>query len=473
MKKSIIISALILLLSACSFAPKKVDVTKQIDIPQNYNASGNLVSREDAAPVSWWKEFQNEELDELIEKVLENNLDLQIAEKRVDMLRNQFKAVRGSLLPAVSTTGVYSKSEGPVQSMEFTQAGIIPTVSIQENEMYSLRAGLGFELDIWGKLRRNTKAANESFKASKEDLNTAYLGIIAQTVILFYDIEAQKRSVEISKETLDIARQNYEVTERRYTSGIIPKESLERLSQVYANLHTKLQSDKQLLLNKKNQLSVLLGEYPKQVTELAEIESEFLPEFDEMQVGIPSDILRIRGDIAAAAHNMEAARQQAGAAVADFFPSISLSAGLNFASMNLDNLFDELSTTKSYGGEATEIIFAGGSKFAVYKQKKVTYEQSVLKYKKTILTAFADVENALFGLETAKMNQENSKANYLSAKRVFEITKQKYLKGTVIYSQFLESESNMYSALAVSFNADKQLIGARVQLHSALGGNIF
>jgi outer membrane protein, multidrug efflux system len=468
---TLITSTMILLLSACSFAPKKVDVAAEIKIPENYNNSTSyIVDREDAAPVSWWEEFENEELNELIEKVIENNLDLQIAGKRVDMLKSQFKAVRGSLLPAVSVGGGYTKSEGPVTEPVFTPTGMEMSASIKESEMYSLRTGLGFELDIWGKLRRNTKAANESFKASKEDLNTAYLGIIAQTVILYYDIEAQKRNVEISKETLSITKQNYDVAERRYKSGIAPKESLERIFQAYGNMQTKLQSDKQLLSAKFNQLSVLLGEYPQQQISETEIETEFLPDFEEVSMGVPSGLLRDRSDIVSAAHNMEAARQQAGAAFADFFPSISLSAGLNFASMSWDTLFEELSTTKSIGGEVNEVLFAGGAKVASYKQKKAAYEQSVLTYKKTILTAFSDVENALFSLETARMNQQNSKANYESAKRIFEIMKQKYLKGTVTYSQFLEGESNMYSALTTSYNADKQLISARVQLYSALGG---
>jgi len=400
-----IILIVLLLVSACSFAPKKIEIVQEIEIPDNYNSS-NLVQREDAAPIPWWEEFGDEKLNETIEKVLGNNLDLQIAEKRVEMLKAQFKTVRGSLLPAISTTGSYTKTEGPVTTMVPTSSGLTANTSIQENDMYSLRTGLGFELDIWGKLRRNTKAANETFKASKEDLNTAYLGIIAQTIILYYDIEVQKRNVQISIEILDIIRQNYEVIERRYKSGVAPKENLELISQAYRNMQTKLLTDEQLLAVKLNQQSVLLGEYPNDRFESIDLNSGFLSSFAEIPVGIPSDLLKNRSDIVSALHNMEAARQQAGAAFADFFPSISLSAGFNFASMSWNELFDDLSLTKSVGGEVSEVLFAGGSKLASYKQKKVLYEQSVLSYKKTILTAFADVEDALITLETAEMNQK-------------------------------------------------------------------
>jgi len=199
-------------------------------------------------------------------------------------------------------------------------------------------------------------------------------------------------------------------------------------------------------------------------------DSDFLPDFQDIVIGIPSDLIRDRSDIISAEHNMEAARQQAGAAFADFFPSISLTAGLNFASLSWNELFKDISTTKSVGGGVSEILFAGGSKLAIYKQKKAQYEQSVLTYKKTILQAFADVENALLALETAETNQINFKANYDSSLRIFKTTKQKYLLGIVSYSQFLESKSNMLTSLSNKNNADQQLISARVQLYSSLGG---
>jgi len=468
--KIVTILSILVLFSACSFAPRKINIIEEIEIPENYHSFKEPVSREDAAPVSWWKEFNDEDLNAVVEEVLENNLDLQIAVKRVDMLSAQFKATRGILLPAISTTGNYTKSEGPVTIMEPAPEGLISNTSIQENEIYSLRTGLNFELDIWGKLRRTTRSANEAFKASKEDLNTVYLGIIAQTIILYYDIEVQRRDVDISTNILDITEQNYNLIKKRYEKGVASKENLEIVTQALGNMQTKLQTDEQILAAKLNQLSILLGEYPSEQNEGKTPETEFLIELREIPVGVPSDLLKNRSDIISASHSMEAARQQAGAAFADFFPSISLSAGLNFASMSLDELFDDLSLTKSISGDVNHVLFAGGSKIANYKQKRVIYDQSVLMYKKTVLTAFADVEDAMISLETAELNQKNSKLNYESSKRMFEIVKQKYLKGTRSYSQLLESEMNMHSALSVSYVADKQLISARIQLYTALGG---
>ncbi|MCD4817864.1 MAG: TolC family protein [Candidatus Cloacimonetes bacterium] len=452
-------------------APRKINPIKNIKIPENYNNDiSSLIDKEDISATRWWENFNDDALNKTVDKVIENNLDLKLAVLRVESMESQFKIVRGSRLPAISTTGNYSKSEGPVTEMEFSQSGMETSQSIQETEMYSLRTGLRFELDIWGKLRSNHKSAVETFKASKADLRTVYIGIISQAIILHYDIEAQLREVEISKKNLASAKYNYEISQKKYKMGIVPKTSLEMSKQAHNNFISKLERDKQLLDMKNNQLSILMGEYPENFEKTGSIENNFLPEMIKIPVHIPSTLLKTRSDIVSSAHNLEAARQQVGAAFAAFFPSISITAAANFASLSFDDLFNELSLTKTIAGEATEVIFAGGSKVASYKLKKVQYEQAVLNYKKTVLNAFQDVEDALKNLEFAKINQKAAEGNMISAKSVFKISDQKYKFGVINYSQLLDSERNMLSMLSASNSADKALIAARVQLHSALGG---
>ena len=148
---------------------------------------------------------------------------------------------------------------------------------------------------------------------------------------------------------------------------------------------------------------------------------------------------------------MESARQAAGAAFADLFPSISISAVWNFASLDFDDLFDETNMTRVLSAEASQAVFTGGAKTYNYKAKKKQYEQSVINYKKVVLTAFSDVETALRNCNTAKDNYRYALENKKSSEMTFRIVTEKYKNGIVTYSEWQDSETSYLNNIS-AFN---------------------
>jgi NodT family efflux transporter outer membrane factor (OMF) lipoprotein len=460
----------ILSLTSCSFIPGKVKPINENDIPTSFqNENTQIFTHEQVAPVRWWESFENQELNEIVDKVIENNLDLKIAVARMEMLESQFKAVRGSRMPAITAGGTVANQEGPVTGMQVTTNGVTQTKTIKENDSYALRTGLRFELDIWGKLRAQHIAAVETFKASKEELETIYIGIISQAIISYYNIQTQIEEVEISKRKYELAQHNYNVVEKKYKMGIINKTGYEATRQTLNNLKIKLKRDNQTLDNIKNQLAVLMGEFPEMSKDDVSL---FKSDFTKLDFpkAIPSEVIKNRSDIVSAGHQMEAARQSAGAAFADFFPTISLNAAMNFASLEIDEIFEDINLTKSVSGDVSQTVFAGGAKLNSYKAKKSQYEQAILNYKKTVLNAFIDVEDALKGIEVAILSYNSSEENLESARSIYLINKRKYELGAISFNDLQQAEQS-YLAQKSSMNlAKKGLVAVKIQLHSALGG---
>ncbi len=449
---------LLFLFSSCSFVPDKIEPIKERDIPESFkNGESTLFKKDNLIPSEWWKSFNNPELDELIEKVIENNLDLKIAFANMEMLRSQFKTARGALLPSMNVGGNITGTERKFQGADLT------------TESYSLRPGLLFELDVWGKLRAQKNAALSAFKASEADRRAVYTGIIAQAVIDYGNVKFQMKEIDISQRKLEISKHDFNLAEKKYTVGIINKSKLESFKQRLNGYILKYEKDKQIMEFYLNRLAVLTGEFP-QISQKEFTFNDF--DLNELNLpeAIPSEVIKNRSDIVKAAHLAEAARQAAGVAYADLFPSVSLSAALNFTSGNIKDLFNDENTVRSVSGNISQTVFAGGSKYNIAEAKKAGYEKAVMHYKKTVLVAFADTENALKGIEIAVLGYNTAKDNLDSAKGLYLINKRKYESGAGSYRMLQQAEENYLTRLTDFNVAERNLIKAKTELHSALGG---
>lgn len=328
-----------------------------------------------------------------------------------------------------------------------------------------------YELDIWGKVRAAHLSAKEAYKASKADLQTIYNGLIVQTVVLHYNIQFQAEEVRIAQRKLDQIQHKLNIAEKKYRDGILPLNAFEAVKQGYNNTKMLVSGTQNGLESLENKLAVLLGEFPESFEYTAQVGDYEYSGMREIPKVVPSELLKQRGDIVSAEHSMESARQAAGAAFADFFPSISISAAWNFASMDFDDLFDETSMARTIGGNAAQTVFTGGSKIYNYKAKKKQYEQALINYKKTVLSAFSDVENALKTLETAEVNYSLALSNKRSAESVHRTNTAKYKGGIVTYSEWQESEITLLNSISVFNSSFFNLITAESQLLRALGGN--
>ncbi len=465
-----------LLITSCSLAPKKELLNLSYEIPDNYSNGKTiqLVNPDSLTQSQWWKSFNDQELNELVDKVIANNLDVKLAISRVNALESQFRIVRGTRMPQVSASAGYSLSESPQMNSNVSEIMSSGEIGMELGTVnqYSLRTGLRFELDLWGKLRSKQKSAVAELMASKSDLQTVYLGIISQAIILYYDTKAQKQQILLSNKNLGLYEVNRNIQKNRYATGIGSKVNIELTNQAYEQAKAKLEKDKLYLITKQQQLSLLSGEYPQLNNSFDSKSSPtpLLSSFPALPVSVPSKLLKSRSDIQSAEFKIESARQAIGAAKADLFPTISLTASLGSVADIFKDIFSNDKLSKTLGFEVNEGVFTGGSRLAAIDQRKILYAQQVLNYQKTVLNAFLEVENGLATIESLE-KQKNAVTNLVAAsKRAKDEMEKRYQKGIYPYYKLLDAEKSLFSAQSQLIAIEKAFIMSRIQLHRAFGG---
>ena len=477
MKKLLSVIVFSVFLASCSMAPAKKDIAKdqKEKAPEKFAAQAASVTEDEVSPYRWWERFNDATLNEIVDKAIKNNLDIQLAVSRVELLDSQFSMARRLRFPMVSSKAGASYGMAPAVSVS---GGVDPQTGQMDMKMgyaskttdsYTLNLGLSFEIDIWGRLKSQEKSVIANLMATKEDMQTVYLSVISQAIMLYNDIRELQAVRSYDNELLDIAKEIYKTSKQRYESGTGSLTEVEQSFQQLESAQATLNSSSSDLKKKMNSLLVLIGEYPKGFLETGN--AEFPDNYDPIPAGLPSTLLKNRPDIKSAEFKVEAARQDIGAARADLFPKISITGLLGYLNvMEFTKLFTSDFLTASVGADVSYSI-AGLSKYAIVDQKFVMYKQAELNYKKTVLNAFREVEDALLTVENADIQKESSLKRLESMKNIYENAKSRYEKGVYPYSGLLELQKNIIAMKKLNLTIKKGAVLSRVQLHRALGGN--
>ena len=470
MYKKLFIFIIIFMTYSCSFVPVKNQENLGYKVPENYKKLNTKVTKDELTESLWWHSINDNNLNKLVDLVIKNNLDIKLAISRVKAVESQFKITGSMKYPTVDGGAGYGYSRQPGFSIDMSKLPPEVGLKAQSNHIYTLRTGLRFELDIWGKLAGTENAAIAELLASKENLKTIYLTMIASAVTLYYDIVTANKDIELLKDSLQTYESSLAIEKRRYILGIGSKLNIELTTQKIESAKVNLLTAKQNLQLKQHQLTLLTGKYPEHIFNF----TDNLPEIDAVPVGLPSDLLKNRSDIKSAEYKMDSARQMIGVAKADLFPSLSLTTTLGFINITeLDNLFNGDYLTSSLGINANQVLFAGGSKTAKLEQQRELYKQSVLNYKKTVISAFKDVEDALVSFEALYNIKKAMKNNVNAAKNVLLESEKRYLNGILTYNRLLDAQNSFFNTQRQLINIQKLHIYSKVQLHKSLGGNWF
>ncbi len=478
MKRLCLITLSSLFVFSCSMAPAKKDMSQEIKTEQFFQTETSLVTREEISPFKWWEQFEDDQLNRIVEKAVLSNLDIMLAINRVELLKTQFSFSRRVRFPILSGRAGANYGRTPAMGMrsgtdaQTGQPSMEFGFSPETTGVYNLSTGLSFELDIWGRLKSTERAAIANLKATKEDLQTVYLSVISQVVMLYFDIAELLQLERLNIETLDLNQTLYELAQKRYESG---NGSVNEVEQAFGQLESSraaLADTRSKLTSKIYAISILLGETPNiNVIETTHLSMQFFHQAKPVPAALPSSVFENRADIKSAELKVEAARQEIGAARADLFPRISLTGMLGYLNVKeLSQLFSSDYLTATVGADINYTL-AGGSKLAVVDQKFVLYEQAQLNYKKTVINAFKEIEEALLAIENAEIQKESIGKRIESMEKIVENSRYRYKNGLLPYSQLVELEKNLISLKQLQLSIEKGALLSRVQLHRALGGN--
>jgi multidrug efflux system outer membrane protein len=429
----------------------------ELAIPSQYRYA--LAETQGAADTRWWSQLGDPALDALVAEALVNSEDLRIAAARVDQFQGAKLSTRAPLFPAIgygASAGRESRSElvygpGADEAASFASAGLT----------------VGWEIDVWGRVRNLTAAADAEWRASEADRRATVLSLVSAVVSGYVTLLSLDEQLETSRRTLASRRQALDVFEKRHKGGVISGVELSQARSQYELAAASVPLLQQQIAQLENALSVLVGRNPGPVVRdrtLVELQAPELP------AGLPSEILAQRPDVVSAEQSLIAATARVSAARALYFPSISLTGLLGVASLDLDELFDAGSDTWNYSGSVTGPIFQGGAVLGVNRQAEAQLAQLLASYEKTVQRAFADVEDALVATRTTAERNEAQRRQIEALRNYARLARKRFEGGYSSYLEVLDAESSLFSAELLYSQGRREQLLAHVDLYKALGG---
>ncbi len=417
------------------------------------------------ADLPWWQVFHDPQLQEVIRTAPKQNYDLQLAVERVTAARAQLGITRANQFPQVTLDPVFSggKSDQNIKSNVFQLAGDVL-----------------FQVDLFGRYRRETEAAQAQLLGTQDAQQTVVLTLVSDVASDYFLLRDLDLQLQITRETVRTQEDSAKLTKLRLQHGVATTLDVLQARQVLDVANAQIPDLERQIGQTKDAINILLGKYPDNVPRGMPLGiqasdgwtwTETLP--PQLPTGLPSQLLERRPDIREAEQNLVAANANIGVAKAMFFPQISLlgSGGAAFGhSQFAGSHIPAPLGVGSYAAAATQPIFEGGALRNNLRYAKSEERQALIGYQQTIQRAFGDVSDALIGYDKYHVVRERQEQSVRDLQESVNVSLMRYRGGTATYLEVLDSQRSL-------FNADLTLAQARnneyqglVQLYKALGG---
>ncbi len=446
--------SVIFLLSSCTLFKPPVRTSPAGKVPQTFSLYPSGPER----PERWWEEFNDGELNALIEESLSGSFTIKEAWARLRQAKALAIQAGADLYPDLSVTGASSYKRQRAE----TGSGSRTT----STETYSLGLSTSYELDLWGRIRSEQEAAILDATASREELGAAAMTLAAEVAEHWINIIAQRRQKEILMGQLETNQTYLELIGLRYRKSMASALDVYQQRQVVEQVRAQVplvEEEEQLLTHK---LALLLGRPPR--TELA-ISRNALPEPSDIpRTGLPADLLASRPDMRAAGLKLRSADWQVAAARANRLPNISLSASAAYQASNIDHIFHNWLV--NLAANLTAPLFDGGYRAAEVDRLRAVADENLSAYRRAVYTAIKEVEDALVSEDKKRRHIEALKAEITAAGRALGEARERYLKGIDDYLPVLTQILKVQKLETDLIKRQAELLIARVALYRALGG---
>ena len=412
----------------------------------------------------WWEVYQDSALNALEEQVSISNQNVQLAEAQYRQAKAQVSVARSALFPVVSTSpSITTTGRGATSGV----TGATGNNAAGTRTAFSLPFDVSWEPDIWGNLRRGVTASSataQSVGAALENAKLLYQAELAQDYFGMHGIDAE---ADLLTRTAASYEEYLTLTRNRYAGGVASDLDVAQAESQLYGVQSELVDLGVQRAAFEHAIAILIGKAPAEVTIPAAILTTPPP---PVPVGLPSELLERRPDIAGAERSVAAANEQIGIAMAAFFPTLTLSGSLGLTGSNLANWFTWPSRVWSVGPQLAETLFDAGRRRAVVAGEQAAYDATVAGYRQTVLTAFQQVEDDLAGLRILADETEKTQQTVDSSNRALTVSTAQYRAGTVNYLTVITAQATLLSAQRAQVELLTRRLTTSVLLIEALGG---
>jgi outer membrane protein, multidrug efflux system len=449
----------LMMMTGCLMGPKYQ--RPAVDIPQEYRAPApqQAAQASSLGNEQWWQVYQDPVLTQLIHTAIAQNYDVRIAAARVLEAQAQVGITRANQLPSANVgADVFSQQNAKVTSL-------FPAYQVNGGE---LNLSVIWNLDFWGKYRRQTEAARAQLLATEWGQRAVISSLVANVATAYFQLRALDSQLEISKSTLASRQQSLQLTRTLESHGGASGLDVSQADQLVYTASETIPDLERQIQQQENVLSVLLGENPQSIPRGRTLTDQPAPR--DVPVGLPSELLERRPDIRQVEENMVAANAQIGVAKAAFFPSLSLT-GLGGLESNALHSFITQPSETWYGAfNVSQPVFEGGALRSQLRLARANWQEATLTYKQTVQNALEQVSNSLVASQKNREFREQQALLTQAAQQTDQLSEVLYKNGGASYLQVLTSETNYFSAELNLVQAQLNERLALVQLYQALGG---
>jgi NodT family efflux transporter outer membrane factor (OMF) lipoprotein len=409
----------------------------------------------------WWEIYQDPQLNQLEERIATNNVQLKQALETYLAARDQVFAARANLYPTISANASperekYSaneplwKSGNPTQYNDFTIAG-----------------QASWEPDFWGRVRRTVEQARANAQADAAEAASVDLTLHAELATDYFALRGLDSEIKLLTETVTDLQRQLDLTQRRFSGGVATAVDV-------AEAKTQLETFRAQLVD----LGVARAQYEHAIGTIANYTltgfsispSPLDLALPKVPLGVPSQLLERRPDIAAQERLAAAANAQIGIQISAFYPTITLSATGGFESTSLGTLIQGPSSMWTLGAQAAELLFDAGQRHALTDSARHSYEAQADGYRNTVFQAFEDVEDQLASLRILEQEAQVEQAAVDAARHSFNLSNTRYKGGVTSYLEVLTAEQTLLNDQVTAINIESRQFASSVSLVRSLGG---
>ncbi|CAI4032082.1 RND efflux system, outer membrane factor lipoprotein [Nitrospira tepida] len=470
MNRWLVALALVMPMAACKMGPDYVR-------PESHEADEWRLApatSESIANLPWWELLRDPELQRLIQTALQENQDLRTAVASVEEVQAQLVIARFDLAPSLGYEGrafVFKTERDTLALPSGGTGGItIPSQVGQGGTLSNANAfaGLKWELDLWGRIRRSIESAHAVLASREEAKRAIVLSLVGNVAEAYFDLRQLDLQVEITKRTLKTWEDTVRLSRIKLEQGVIPKLDLDRFEAERAYAAAQLADLERQVVQKENQFSVLLGRKPARIARGLGLTEQSLP--PAVPAGLPSDLLRRRPDILQAEQEWVSATAQIGVAEALRFPQFSLTGALGVANTQLSGFAPGATFAQTAGVSVAGPLLNATALGYQVKVAEARARQAAAQYDRTVVTAFKEVEDALIAVQKSRQQREAQEAQVLSLQSALEMADLRYRGGRASYLDVLTAQRTLFDAELALARTRRNQLTAVVQLYKAVGG---
>ena len=411
----------------------------------------------------WWTMYGDPVLDQTAAQIDISNQTLKQAEAAYRQARALVRQDVSGLYPTVSGNADFTQSKSRASG----SGGIVGTGSGASLSQFTMGPSLAWELDLWGRIRRQIESDSAAAQASAADLANARLSAQANLAINYFSMRIAEAQTRLFQDTVTAFTRSLQIVQNQVDAGIASKLDL-------AQAQTQLEQARALLIGSninratfEHAVAVLVGKAP---AEFSLEPGPLPPEVPTLDAGVPSVLLERRPDIAAAERQMASANAQIGVAQAAFYPQISLAGSMTFVSGGLGALLQLSNAVWSVGPQLAATLIDGGALKAQVEGARANYDAQVATYRQTILTAFQQIEDALVQQRVLIQQEQVQRVAVVAAREAERLSLNQYTQGTVAYTTVVTTQTAALSAEQTLLTIRQNRLTASANLVLALGG---